>query len=69
MVLDVPQASDKPGIHICQYPCNNRFNQRWNLIKVNDHGGCYRIQNLKTGMFLDIKGAKKKSGEHIIQWK
>ena len=33
MVLDVPKASDKPGISICQYPCNNRFNQRWNLIK------------------------------------
>lgn len=52
-VLDVPRASDKPGITICQYPCNNRFNQRWNLIKVGDF---YHIQNLKTKMFLDIKG-------------
>lgn len=69
MVLDVPQASDKPGTKICQYPCNNRFNQRWNLIKVDKNGGCYRIQNLKTRLYLDVKGAKKKEGEHIIQWK
>lgn len=36
MVLDVPKASDKPGTVICQYPCNNRFNQRWNLIKSGE---------------------------------
>lgn len=53
MVLDVPKASDKPGVEICQYPCNNRFNQRWNLKKVGEH---YLIQNLKTKMYLDVKG-------------
>lgn len=68
MVLDVPKASDKPGVAICQYPCNNRFNQRWNLIKVDETGN-YRIQNLKTGMCLDIKGQSKKPGTPIIQWK
>lgn len=66
MVLDVPQASEKQGIKICQYPCNNRFNQRWNLIKKE---GGYKIQNLKTGLFLDVKGGKIKEGEHVIQWK
>ena len=66
MVLDVPQASEKLGVKICQYPCNNRFNQRWNLIKKE---GGYKIQNLKTGLFLDVKGGKIKEGESVIQWK
>ena len=65
-VLDVPRASDKPGISICQYPLNNRFNQRWTLHKV---GQFYQIENLKTRMFLDVKGESKKPGAHIIQWK
>lgn len=65
MVLDVPRASEKPGVAICQYPCNNRFNQRWNLYK---HGDFYQIQNLKTKMFLDVKGESKKPGAAIIQW-
>ena len=65
MVLDVPRASEKPGVAICQYSCNNRFNQRWNLFKT---GEFYQIQNLKTKMFLDVKGESKKPGASIIQW-
>lgn len=71
MVLDVPQASEKSGTKICQYPCNNRFNQRWKLVKQVDtkFGECFEIVNLRNGLSLDVKGESKKPGTPIIQYK
>lgn len=57
-MLDVPEASDKKGVQIIQYPCNFRFNQKWILKKVDENNGCgyYTIKNAKSGLYLDIKG-------------
>lgn len=62
MVLDVPEASDKPGTQIIQYPCNFKFNQKWILKKVDEVNGYgfYMISNAKTGLFLDIEAESTK---------
>lgn len=56
-MLDVPEASDRKGVQIIQYPCNFRFNQRWILKKVDEINGYgyYTIKNVKSGLYLDIK--------------
>lgn len=57
-VLDIPEASDRQGVQIIQYPCNFRFNQKWILKKVDELNGYnyYMIYSAKTGLVLDIKG-------------
>lgn len=57
-VLDIPEASDRQGMQIIQYPCNFRFNQKWILKKVDELNGYnyYMIMSAKTGLVLDIKG-------------
>lgn len=69
-VLDVPEATEKTGIEIIQYPCNFRFNQKWIFTKVDEVAGYgfYTIMNAKTGQYLDIKGESDKEGTPIIQY-
>lgn len=57
-MLDIPEASDRQGMQIIQYPCNFRFNQKWILKKVDELNGYnyYMIMSAKTGLVLDIKG-------------
>ena len=56
-VLDVPEASEKPGTTLIQWFLNKRFNQRWVLIR---NGDFFMIRNMKSGLFLDIKGESTK---------
>jgi hypothetical protein len=41
---------------LIQYEKNKRFNQRFRWVKA---GNGYLLQNLLTGLFLDIAGEKK----------
>lgn len=65
MMIDVPGASSKQGEVLVQYPVNKRFNQRFRLIKKDN---CYTIENVKSGLVLDIKDGSKKEGAPVIQW-
>jgi hypothetical protein len=67
-VLDIPGGSDKEGEEIIQYEYNNRFNQRWLLVKTGA-SNIYQIQSFKTGLNLDVCGESKKSGSKVIQYK
>lgn len=67
MVVDVPEASSKPGEILVQYPVNKRFNQRFKLI-FNPQNNTYVIENVKSGLVIDIKEMSKKEGGAIIQY-
>lgn len=51
-----------------QWEYNNRFNQRWLLVKTGG-SNTYQIQSFKTGLNLDIYGESKKSGTKVIQYR
>lgn len=46
---------------------NKRFNQRFRVVFHQD-GNYYTIENVKSGLFIDISGGSKKEGAAIIQW-
>lgn len=64
-VLDVPEGSMEKGAKIIQWKRNNRFNQRWQIVK---YGTGFQIRSLKSGLNLDICYESKKPGAKIIQW-
>lgn len=67
-VIDVPNASDKECEELVQWEYNNRFNQRWLLVKTGG-SNTYQIQSFKTGLNMDIEGESKKSGTRVIQYR
>ena len=67
-VVDVPAASDREGEEMVQWEYNNRFNQRWLLVKTGGVNS-YQIQSFKTGLNLDIYGESKKPGTRVIQYR
>jgi hypothetical protein len=56
-VLDVPQASEKPGTRVVIWDKNYRWNQRWFFQKSSNNK--YLIKNLVSGQCLDIAGESK----------
>jgi beta-galactosidase len=63
--LDVPGGTFDLEERIIQYEVNRRFNQRWRWIRQDK--SCL-IQNVLTGLFLDIAGESRSSGAKVIQW-
>ena len=67
MCLDVPHGSQKDGVALIQWPCNQQANQRFTLHSLNN--GYYKILPTHTsGKCLDVAGRNTSPGTKIQQW-
>ena len=66
LVLDIPDATNNPGIQIQQFPENGGGNQKWKLVAVP--GNYWNIQSLSSGLVLDVEHSSNDNHARILQW-
>jgi uncharacterized repeat protein (TIGR02543 family) len=65
-VLDIPGSSTKQGIRPALWDNKYTANQRFRLIA--DGKGYYSIQNVNSGLALDVSGSRAGNNGVVIQW-
>ncbi|MBV9710276.1 MAG: RICIN domain-containing protein, partial [Ktedonobacteraceae bacterium] len=70
MVLDVFHAQRSNGIQVVQWSNHNGTSQQWFIIADGTHNGTpiYLIQNVNSGMDLDVFHARTTAGTPVVQW-
>ncbi len=68
LVLDIPDASNNPGIQIQQFPENGGDNQKWRLVPVGGNWWITKIQSVSSGLILDVEHASNDNHARILQW-
>lgn len=63
MVIDIPRASLSTGCVLIQYPLNNRFNQRFNILQKDNY---FKIYSLSSKLFITAH-KKCREGDKITQ--
>jgi hypothetical protein len=66
LVLDIPDASNDPGVQVQQYPENGGDNQKWRLEPVGDNS--WKIRSVSSGLVLDVEHASGDNHARVIQW-
>ncbi len=68
LVLDIPDASNAPGVRVQQYPENGGDNQKWRLEPVDDNRNWWRIRSVSSGLVLDVENASHDNNAHVNQF-
>jgi Ricin-type beta-trefoil lectin domain-like len=66
LVLDIPDASNNPGVQIQQFPENGGGNQKWKLVPVQ--GNYWNTQSVSSGLVLDVEHSSGDNHARILQW-
>lgn len=68
--LDVPNASTAELVQVQRFkPFHGGPNQLWNLVEVDEfEGEFYTIQNVNSGLMLDVESSVLKNNTPIIQF-
>ena len=64
-VIDVPDESTEPGVHVHLWDDNGGDHQVWRLIDIGN--GEYRVMNKKSGLVLGVSGASAEAAATIEQ--
>jgi flagellin-like protein len=69
-VLDVYHAQKTVGAQVVQWTNHNGTSQQWFIIADGTRSGTpiYLIENINSGMVLDVYHAQKTTGTQIVQW-
>jgi hypothetical protein len=70
MVLDITSGSTASGANVIQWPYHGNNSQSWSILPDGTRNGTpiYQIQNLNSGMMLDVYHAQKTNGIQVVQW-
>jgi hypothetical protein len=70
MVLDITSGSTASGANVIQWPYHGNNSQSWSILPDGTHNGTpiYQIQDLNSGMMLDVYHAQKINGIQVVQW-
>jgi hypothetical protein len=70
-LMEIPDASTSAGADVKTYAGRtypNDKNQRFRLIPTGDGDNSYFIENVNSGLFLDVNGGSTSAGAKVIQW-
>lgn len=71
-VVDVPRSTNQQGTQLIQYDDNGGNNQLWVLGRVTVPDGIdgqiHFFRNVATNQIMDVEGASRNDGDHVIQW-
>lgn len=71
-VVDVPHSTNQQGAQLIQYDENGGNNQLWVLGRVTVPDGIdgpiHFFKNVATNQIMDVEGASRNDGDHIVQW-
>jgi uncharacterized repeat protein (TIGR02543 family) len=65
-VLDIPRQSTTQGVRPVLWDNGNTPNQRFKLTR--DAQGYYTIQNIRSGLMLDLSGSRAANRTTVVQW-
>ena len=70
LVLDVYHAGKTNGVQVVQWANHNGTSQQWFITADGAHNGIpiYLIQNVNSGLVLDVFHARTTTGTPIVQW-
>ncbi|GAA4639817.1 hypothetical protein GCM10023196_102940 [Actinoallomurus vinaceus] len=63
---DVRSKDD--GAAVVQNPGSGAASQRWELVPVPTAGATYRLQNVGSGLVMDVAGQSRDDGGKVVQW-
>ncbi|MBQ8825363.1 MAG: RICIN domain-containing protein [Ruminococcus sp.] len=73
--IGVQADSTKSGANIIQWEQNGKDSQKWTLEKITIKDGatldtdkCYMIQNVNSGLYMEVEGGKQENGTNVQQW-
>jgi hypothetical protein len=70
-LIDVPGSSQRRGTQLIQWDDNGANSQLWVMGVITDspHAPEARyFRNFATNQIIDVEGASRNDGDHIIQW-
>lgn len=69
--IDDPNYSSANGTWLDQWTCVDQTNERWYFFYAGTdpfNGDYYWIKNKASGLCMNIEGASRDDGAHVIQW-
>lgn len=73
--IAVESDSTASGANIIQWECNDSDSQKWTLETITIKDGAvldtsknYMIQNVNSGLFLEVQDGKAEAGANVQQW-
>lgn len=73
--IAVESDSTASGANIIQWECNDSDSQKWTLETITIKDGAeldtsknYMIQNVNSGLFLEVQDGKAEAGTNVQQW-
>jgi ricin-type beta-trefoil lectin protein len=53
---------------VVQNPGSGAAGQRWELVPVPTAGATYKLQNVGSGLVMDVAGQSRDDGGRVVQW-